>query len=217
MTPRSPQLKAGDHTLAEKSTPCSFLRSTSPRPPLFLADQPSLCEGLWQQARSSDAPLLSYLDGLRALFPAFPSPLYRLLAALASSPASAAAAVAYFARLPGLATLQALDGDVVSLDPGEGTRVVAGRDLRLDAAPSIHVPEVRAWACGLEIGMRGDACTSDAIRGPRVLTHRGTNLWWVGQSFAVPALQDSQRHPNTNRRACRVRCWARRPGSWSSP
>ncbi|KAL6781290.1 NUP188 [Auxenochlorella protothecoides x Auxenochlorella symbiontica] len=104
-------------------------------------DQPSLCEGLWQQARSSDAPLLSYLDGLRALFPAFPSPLYRLLAALASSPVSAAAAVAYFARLPGLATLQALDGDVVSLDPGEGTRVVAGRDLRLDAAPSVHVPE----------------------------------------------------------------------------
>lgn len=117
----------------------------SPSPPC--ADQPSLCEGLWQQTRSSDAPLLSYLDGLRALFPAYPTLLYRLLAAMSSSPASAAAAVAYFARLPGLSTLQALDGDTTPLDTDTEGCVVASRDLRLDAAPSIQVPAVRACVC----------------------------------------------------------------------
>ena len=65
---------------------------------------------MWDASLLLTAPLRALLDQCCALFPAFPRPLLRLLAALAAGPRGAGEAYAYLAREPVLTVLHATVG-----------------------------------------------------------------------------------------------------------
>jgi nuclear pore complex protein Nup188 len=66
-----------------------YTRHYHPHLPLR-RDQPALCEGFWAGDRAADEPLRHFLGELLSLFPALPTPLYSLLAALSATADSGA-------------------------------------------------------------------------------------------------------------------------------
>ena len=126
------------------------------------AGQPELCEECWAPGASgAHAALRHLLGAARGLFPAAPAPLLRLLAALASGRAAAAAASAYLSRLPAVACLHP-HGDPrvrrLRADEGDaggggeaGARVVADAPIALANAvslPEVGRPRLGCHGCG---------------------------------------------------------------------
>ena len=78
------------------------------------ADADSLCEDFWQ-GDADASPLRRFLDDARELFPAFPSPMLRLLSALASGEAAVTAALQYLDSIPGLTCRHSTQEDSLQL------------------------------------------------------------------------------------------------------
>jgi|AntAceMinimDraft_5_1070358.scaffolds.fasta_scaffold09651_2 nuclear pore complex protein Nup188 len=112
------------------------------------AGQPMLCEQFWGGARldGQEAPLLALLVGCRERHPADAVPLLRALAALAEGPRAAECALAFLARLPGVALPVPRSG----VDGAQTAGAIV--PLGLDGAP------IRAWAAALRQweGKRGE-------------------------------------------------------------
>ncbi|KAK9805788.1 hypothetical protein WJX73_010423 [Symbiochloris irregularis] len=109
--------------------------------------QPELCQELWASADSPSnpqmAPLRHWMHQTAALFPAFPSPLLRILRCMSSDATSAAAADAYLKGLGDLACLhhehEVAEGTVA--ERGPGGRIRAVRWLPIVDLPGLDVPE----------------------------------------------------------------------------
>lgn len=105
-------------------------------------DVPELCEGFWAADRTLDEPLRSFLREARDIFPAFPTPLYTLLAALSSSADCAASANAFLADLPQLTCLHCLaDGGIAEDFNFDQGRVILQHSLSLPGATALNLPQ----------------------------------------------------------------------------
>ncbi|PRW56624.1 Nucleoporin NUP188 like isoform B [Chlorella sorokiniana] len=104
-------------------------------------DQAALCEGFWAGDRLTDEPLRHFLDDLRGLYPAFPTLLHTLLAALSATADSAASANAYLAQLHGLACLHVLPDQAIEEECNEDGDVYAQQPIPLPGARSLTLPQ----------------------------------------------------------------------------
>ena len=90
-----------------------FLTSTA-----SLADAETLCEEFWRKEAAGD-PLRRFLDDARGLFPAFPGPLLRLLASLASGRQAVTAALQYLDSIPLLTCRHSVQDKALRQLPGD--------------------------------------------------------------------------------------------------
>jgi nuclear pore complex protein Nup188 len=126
-------------------------------------DIPALCEGLWAADRPLEKPIYVFLDECRALFPAFPIPIYTMLAALSATEDSAASANAFLAHLPwGLTCLHSLDEGGLVEDVNHEGKIHSHHALSLPGATALTLPE---GTVGEALALPGTATTIQTTTG----------------------------------------------------
>ena len=126
-------------------------------------DIPALCEGLWAADRPLEKPIYVFLDECRALFPAFPVPIYTMLAALSATEDSAASANAFLAHLPwGLTCLHSLDEGGLVEDVNHEGKIHSHHALSLPGATALTLPE---GTVGEALALPGTATTIQTTTG----------------------------------------------------